>query len=279
MADTVANKRHCGKKKCYILLLDCRGPGNVLSPITATKASFSMRVALVSASIAVACNTESLADSGDAKGRVGLASIATQLIAATIPRPALLIAPAIMLAWFACTAPASAQAGDAAGLNFVGHLNTAIKKAAAGDPRVAAQRLCEDLGDSMLDLETMMKTASAGIWDRMDPSQRQAYRTAFHRHLMKDCAKNAADYLRATVELTGVRSLPAGEKIIGTRRQGVEDGKIMMWKVRPKEAGKLMVTDVLVEGRSAMLTLREQATLANERSPGDVSALIDALER
>jgi ABC-type transporter MlaC component len=197
------------------------------------------------------------------------------------------IAPAIILGWLACTAPASGQAGDAAGLNFVGHLNTAIKKAAGatGDLRVAAQRLCEDLGDSTLDLEAMMKTASADAWDSMDPTQRDAYRTAFRRHLMKDCARNAADYLRATVELAGVRSLPAGEKIIGARRQGAEDGKIMMWKVRPKpkeagkEPGKLMVTDVLVEGRSAMLALREQATLANERNPGDVSALIDALER
>jgi ABC-type transporter MlaC component len=188
---------------------------------------------------------------------------------------------AIMLGWFACMASASGQVSDATGLNFVGRLNTAIKKATAttGDLRVAAQRLCEDLGDSTLDLEAMMKTASADTWERMDASQSEAYRAAFRKHLMKDCARNAADYLRTTVELAGVRSLPAGEKIIGTRRQGADDGKILMWKVRSREAGKLMVTDLLVEGRSAMLALREQASLANERNPGDVSALIDALER
>jgi ABC-type transporter MlaC component len=191
------------------------------------------------------------------------------------------IAAATLLGWFACMAAASGQVSDATGLNFVGRLNTAIRKATAttGDLRIAAQRLCEDLGDSTLDLEAMMKTASADTWERMDASQSEAYRAAFRKHLMKDCARNAADYLRATVELAGVRSLPAGEKIIGTRRQGSDDGKILMWKVRSREAGKLMVTDLLVEGRSAMLALREQASLANERNPGDVSALIDALER
>lgn len=226
-------------------------------------------------------DTEQLANSNGGAGHLGLAFVATQMIAANIWRLMLRITPAIILGWLACTAPASGQAGDAAGLNFVGHLNTAIKKATAatGDPRVAVQRLCEDLGDSTLDLEAMMKTASAGASERMDPSQHEAYRTAFRRHLMKDCARNAADYLRVTVELAGVRSLPAGEKIIGTRRQGAEDGKIMMWKVRSKEAGKLVVTDVLVEGRSAMLALREQASLAIERNPGDVSALIDSLEK
>jgi ABC-type transporter MlaC component len=214
-------------------------------------------------------------------GHLGLALVAMPAIMATVSRPALRIAAVIALAWSACTAPASGETRDAASLNFIGRLNTAIKKATAatGDLRVAAQRLCEDLGDSALDLEAMMKTASADAWDRMDPSQAEAYRAAFRRRILRDCEKSAADYLRATVELAGVRSLANGEKIIGTRNQASDDGKILMWQVHSKEAGKLMVTDVLVEGRSAMLTLREQASLAIERNPGDVSALIDSLER
>jgi hypothetical protein len=73
--------------------------------------------------------------------------------------------------------------------------------------------------------------------------------------------------------------LPTGERFIGTRSQGAAAEKILMWQVRFREPGKLMVTDVFVEGRSAMLSLREQASLALERDPGDVSALIGSLGR
>src|ERR1700712_2597915 len=186
----------------------------------------------------------------------------------------------IFLFGLACVAPAKAQSSDPASLNFVGLLNSAVKKATASsdDLRTAAQRFCDDLSRSMLDLEAMMKTASADAWVEMDSPQREMYQVAFRRRVIKDCATNASDYLRTTIELAGARSLPNGQKLIGTRGQNSQDGKILMWQVRSKEPGKLLVTDVLIEGRSAILNLREQAGVTLERNPGDVSALIAALE-
>jgi ABC-type transporter MlaC component len=203
------------------------------------------------------------------------------MISMSVLRSALRILSVVVLFWPACTVTGKAYASDAASLNFVGRLNSAIKRAmaASGDMRGAARQLCEDLSGTALDLEAMMKTASAGAWERMGPPQREAYHAAFRRRIMKDCVTNAADYLRATVELVGVRSLPTGEKIIGTRTQNLEDAKILMWQVRSRESGKLMVTDVLVEGRSAILTLRQQASLSLAQNPGDIDALIDSLER
>ena len=183
-----------------------------------------------------------------------------------------------LLFWLACAV--SGQAGDGPDLNFVGRLNTAIRNAVAepGNPRDAAMRLCEDVSGSLLDLQAMMITASAGAYNRLDSPHREAYRAAFLRRVVKDCVTNAAPYMGADVELAGVRSLPSGERIIGTRSRASAE-KILMWQTRLNAAGGLVVTDVLVDGRSAMLSLREQASLALERDPGDINALIQSLER
>ena len=119
----------------------------------------------------------------------------------------------------------------------------------------------------------------AFAYERLTAPHREAYKTAFLRRVLRDCATNAMTYMATgNIELAGVRMLPSGERIVGTRGQG-EAQKIVMWQVRLKEPGRLVVTDVLVEGRSAMLALREKASLAEEREPGNVDALIGSLER
>lgn len=192
----------------------------------------------------------------------------------------LVTASALGFGSFSLIVPGWAEVGDRASLNFVSRLNAAIKSAvaASGEPAAAALRFCEDISASTLDLDAMMISASAGRYERLNVPHREAYKTAFRRRVIRDCATNAVTYMAGKVELAGVRTLASGEQIVGTRGQG-EAEKIIMWQVRAKEPGRLVVTDVLVEGRSAMLSLREKANLAQEREPGDVDALIGSLER
>ena len=187
----------------------------------------------------------------------------------------------IVVLGLACAFPNNARPGDAASTDFIRQLNSGIDRATASssDRRVAAQSLCDDLSRSMLDLETMMKNASADAWRTMDLEQREMYRTAFRRRIIHDCSTRAFTYLQTSIELAGVRTLPNGEKFIGTRAQASTDGRVLMWKVRSKAPGKLLVTDVVIDGRSAVLNMREQASLSLERSPGDISAVIGSLER
>lgn len=185
------------------------------------------------------------------------------------------------LAVFFCTTAAWSESTDPASLEFINRTNATIAKAvaASGDVRAAARHVCDDLASTSLDLDAMMKTAAGRAWDKFDAVQREAYASAFKKRIIRDCTANAGGYLRSAVQLVGVRQLPSGDKLIGTRSEGSTDGKILMWQVHPKEKGRLMVTDLLVDGRSAMLTLREEAGVAIERNDGDVAAAIVAVDR
>jgi ABC-type transporter MlaC component len=188
-------------------------------------------------------------------------------------------------AWFLAgllyTTAAWSESPDPASVEFINRTNATIAKAvaASGDASVAARRVCDDLASTSLDLEAMMKIAAGKAWDRFDSVQREAYGAAFKKRIIRDCTAHAGGYLRSTVQLVGVRQLSSGDKLIGTRSEGSPDAKVLMWQVHPKEKGRLMVTDLLVDGRSAMLTLREEAGVAIERNDGDVAAAIGAINR
>jgi ABC-type transporter MlaC component len=186
-----------------------------------------------------------------------------------------------LLAAFVFTTAAWGESPDPASLEFINRTNATIAKAVAAsvDVRAASRRVCDDLASSSLDLEAMMKTAAGRAWDKFDSVQREAYGVAFRKRIIRDCTTHAGGYLHSAVQLVGVRQLPSGSKLIGTRSEGVPDAKVLMWQVHPKEKGRLMVTDLLVDGRSAMLTLREEAGVAIERNDGDVAAAIAAVER
>jgi hypothetical protein len=128
-------------------------------------------------------------------------------------------------------------------------------------------------------VERIHRSCKSRIHQSYQRHHRDAYATAFKKRIIRDCTTNAGGYLHSAVQLVGVRQLPSGDKLIGTRSEGSADGKILMWQVHPKEKGRLMVTDLLVDGRSAMLTLREEAGVAIERNDGDVAAAIGAVDR
>jgi hypothetical protein len=171
----------------------------------------------------------------------------------------------------------SVQSAETPGARFVGQLNAAITKAAqTSDLSAAARRLCADIA-GWLDLGAMMKTASAGATERMNDEQLGAYRAAFLHRIEHECAVKATENLNTGVELAGSRTLATGQIIVGTRSRKQNAGAVMMWQIR-QDAGRLAVSDLLIDGRSAVLTLREQAAISLERNPEDISALIASLE-
>lgn len=187
-----------------------------------------------------------------------------------------LVPAALIVAWLGL-APVSAADSEAA--RFVGQLNAAIDKGSTlvADPQGMARLICSDIAASSLDLATMMKTASAGASEQMDQTQRKMFGAALRRRLVHDCVVNAPEYLGGSVALAGVRHLSSGETLVGTRSKSMNEASILMWQVRPAE-GKYLATDLLINGRSAMLTLREQSALSLASNPGDISALIAKIE-
>jgi hypothetical protein len=189
-----------------------------------------------------------------------------------------LVPAALIAAWLGL---APAVAADSAGVRFVAQLNSAIGKgfAFSTEPLGRARVICSLLAATSLDLAAMTKTASAGASDRMDQTQREMFGAALQRRLVHDCVAYAPEYLGGPVALAGARQLGSGETLVGTRSKSANEARILMWQVRPAEQSKYLVTDLLIDGRSAMLALRDQSALSLESNPGDIAALIAKVER
>jgi hypothetical protein len=188
-----------------------------------------------------------------------------------------LVPAALIVVWLGL---APAVAADSVGVRFVAQLNAAIGKgfALSSDPQGIARAICNAIAATSLDLAVMMKTASAGATEHMDQTQREMFGAALQRRLVHDCVAYAPEYLGGAVALTGMRQLRSGETLVGTRSTGPNQTKILMWQVRPAEQSKYLATDVLIDGRSAMLGLRDQSALSLESNPGDIAALIAKVE-
>ena len=187
---------------------------------------------------------------------------------------------------FACSVLAcfssSISAEDATALSFVDRLNAELQRAAHwnSDQGATARAVCEHISRSLLDLTTMMETASSGVIASMDRAQRATYKSAFIARVVRDCSANVKDYLGHNVELAGVRPLKSGAMIIATRSQSdVAPSRLVMWQVQAQTSGEPVVQDIFVDGRSAMLTLREEAANALSRDPANFDALILTLIR
>jgi ABC-type transporter MlaC component len=187
---------------------------------------------------------------------------------------------------FACSVLAcfssSISAEDATALSFVDRLNAELQRAAHwnSDQGAKARAVCEHISRSLLDLTTMMETASSGVIASMDRAQRATYKSAFIARVVRDCSANVKDYLGHNVELAGVRPLKSGAKIIATRSQSdVAPSRLVMWQVQAQTPGEPVVQDIFIDGRSAMLTLREEAANDLSRDPANFDALILTLMR
>jgi ABC-type transporter MlaC component len=187
-------------------------------------------------------------------------------------------APVALLAVFLKAAPLAAA--ESAGGRFVAQLNAAIDKgiSQSADPRARARVVCRDIVSSTVDVSAMVRVASAEASEQMHASQREAFRSALVRRLMRDCVAYAPEYVGDPVELAGARRTRSGETLVGTRQTSSKDSKVLVWQIR-LAAGKYLATDLVVDGRSAMTSLREQSALSLERNPRDMAALIAALER
>jgi hypothetical protein len=183
----------------------------------------------------------------------------------------------VFLLVVALVSPIAAVAAAPVEDAFVARLNAAIARAASADGSAGA--LCADVLGWAPDLDAMARTVFAGAWEGMDRKRRGAFRAAVAQKLIRECVGPAKTALRRPVELAGVRALPSGELLIGTRSAGAASGAPLLWRGRADRSGGFRVTDLVYEGRSAVLSMREAAQAAFARGGGDDAAVLEALQR
>jgi ABC-type transporter MlaC component len=166
---------------------------------------------------------------------------------------------------------------DQAVADFVAGINHTISLV-AGKGGEGAPAFCSAVIIASFDFEAMAHVTSAGAWDRMNAQQRQAYRAAFLRRARKDCTFASVKSGGETLELVGIRTTDGGDRLVATRvTEGWQNGRVIVWRVRPDTRRRLRAVDVIVDGRSMAMAGRDAAKAALDRNDGDIDALIKSV--
>lgn len=147
----------------------------------------------------------------------------------------------------------------------------------AGDGKSTER--CRALVARAFDLDTMARSALGAAWEKLTPFQRDAYRAAFERRIASDCVRRIREYRGEEMTLLGVRSGEGGDRLAATRfAVRGEAGRILTWRLRPGGSPPRAL-DLIVDGRSLLLSAREEYAAVLQSHNGDINALIEFMLR
>jgi ABC-type transporter MlaC component len=186
------------------------------------------------------------------------------------------IAGAMLIA-VAAASPARAGIELAIG-DFLHRVEQAVSSL-AGKTGAGAQAACLDLVRSLLDLDTVARQAAGETWSRMTKAQRAKFVAAVGRRAARECVVQNRNSSGAPVAFVGLRSATGGDRLLATRvdqKNGAH--RTVVWRLKAG-AAPLQAIDLLVDGRSTALTLRDEVKAILDRTNGDIDALITTLGR
>lgn len=166
---------------------------------------------------------------------------------------------------------------DGAGQEFFSRIR-ATASALAGKSGDEALAGCTGLVRELLDLDQVARRAAGDVWQRMSEAQRTAYGAALQRGAARRCVEENRRSSGEAVILLGMRRAEDGDRLLATR-QGA-DSRTLIWRL-PANAGerRLRAVDLMVDGRSTVLTLRDETAASLQRANGNIDAMIEALGR
>ena len=177
-----------------------------------------------------------------------------------------------------CGRPATAQAGQQIADPRVKEILASINKdiiALAGQSEAQAGSICGRSVSTMMDMDAVVKVTSARIWDRMSPQQRDAYRAAVLRWSVRNCVQRNRDISGEPLEFVGLRPGEAGDRLLATRSN--QPSHFVIWRLRG--AGRLRVVDLLFDGVSMTLALRDETNTLLDKNNNDIDLAIASLGR
>ena len=159
--------------------------------------------------------------------------------------------------------------------DFFSRIGNAVSSL-AGKTGPNARAACVGFVRALLDVDSIARQAAGGAWKLMTPDQQAAFRAAVERRSARECATQNATNSGAPVILVGVRDGSGGDRLLATRfGQASGGGRTVVWRLPSGGTGqKVQATDVLVDGRSMALTLRDETSKALDRNDGSIDALI-----
>jgi ABC-type transporter MlaC component len=172
-----------------------------------------------------------------------------------------------------CCRPATAQTDPR-----IKEILTSINKnipTLAGKSESQASKICTRIVPIIIDMEAIARGASTHIWDGMSPQQRNAYRAAALRWVVRNCVQRNRDNNGNPLQFVGIRQGEAGNRLLVTRSN--QPSHVIMWRLRG--AGRLRAVDLILDGVSMTLSLRDEMNTLLDRNNNDINMAIKSLGR
>lgn len=168
-----------------------------------------------------------------------------------------------------------AEAGmESRDAEFVASINRIITESRA-QPGAQTRQACDRIVTTAIDLDAITQSAMGPMWVRMSPQQRAAFRTAAVRWAVRDCVQQNEGQEGSPLELLGLKYGESGERLLATRSS--RPAHTIVWRLHG--AGKAPAVDVVVDGRSAVLSLRNETKALLGRNHDDIDVATEMLGR
>jgi len=147
--------------------------------------------------------------------------------------------------------------------------------ALAGRSEAEATEICGRVVANIMDIDAVVKGASSRISDKMTAKQRADYGAAALRWAIRNCVQRNKDGAGVPMEFVGLREGEGGDRLLATRSS--QPAHFVIWRLRG--AGKLRAVDLLLDGVSMTLQLRDETNTLLEQHNNDIDQTIAALHR
>jgi phospholipid transport system substrate-binding protein len=183
----------------------------------------------------------------------------------------------IMLVSGLATAAHGAQMQDAA--TFIADLGArGIQTLGPSVPDAQRQARFRQLLDSDFDVPEIARFALGPYARTMSPAAQQEFLPLFRNYIARAYSDRLGRYGGALFRVTGVRPY-GGETVVATEATGRAGNPVHIeWHVADR-GGRLLVTDVVVDGVSMKATQRGEFASIIQRNGGHPEALIAALRQ
>jgi phospholipid transport system substrate-binding protein len=200
-----------------------------------------------------------------------------------MPRRSVLRLLALMLAGLAWSpaVPAPAPAEKAI-FDFVDRLlaaSTALLST-AWDSEERARQDCRKLLEWAFDVPSMARYALGDAWAKASERERAAFRASFETLIVNHFVRQMRSDPKRTFAFIGYKE-EAKDRVLAVVRTIVPErpDQIWWWRLRAEPEGTWRVVDLIVEGRSVLLSEREEYARILEANNGSIGAVVEFIKR
>jgi ABC-type transporter MlaC component len=169
---------------------------------------------------------------------------------------------------------AAAAEIDPRDAEFLDSVNRIIVESGA-QPGAQTRQACDRIVTTAVNMDAVIQSAMGPMWVRMSPHQRAAFRAAARRWAVRDCVRQNQDNEGTPLELLGLKEGGSGDHLLATRSS--RPAHTIIWRL--PGVGKARAMDVVTDGRSAVLSFRNETKALLGRNNDDIDAVTEMLGR